>query len=183
MLPAMSAALPHFPYHPDPVSTGAVVARKITCLCCEQERDFVYTGPVYRARVETEGRLCPWCIADGSAASRLGVDFGHTHDLMTAGIAREVIEAVELRTPGFFSWQNQSWLPHCDDACAFMGDASLEDVVEASDETRETLKREYAMADDDWAHLIARYTPGGNPAFYEFVCRHCGFVRLGWDCT
>jgi uncharacterized protein UPF0167 len=40
------------------------VASDVRCLCCGEQRGFVYAGPVY-ATHELRGSLCPWCIADG----------------------------------------------------------------------------------------------------------------------
>ena len=65
--------LPTFRYHLDPVATGSIRADRITCTSCGEERSHRYTLPVYG---ENEvGDLCPWCIADGSAAERFEVTF------------------------------------------------------------------------------------------------------------
>lgn len=29
--------------------------------------------------------------------------------------------------------------------------------------------------------VIPHYEPGGSPAFYKFVCRHCGGIRYNGD--
>jgi uncharacterized protein CbrC (UPF0167 family) len=59
--------LPRFLYHPDPIATGSVVGSPVVCSCCGQLRALTYVGPVF-AEDELEDELCPWCIADGSAA-------------------------------------------------------------------------------------------------------------------
>ena len=28
-----------------------------------------------------------------------------------------------------------------------------------------------------------KWEPAGDNAFYKFVCRHCGVMRLGWDAS
>jgi hypothetical protein len=43
----MHPELPPFRYHPDPLATGAVKPSPIRCVCCGQQRGFVYVGPVY----------------------------------------------------------------------------------------------------------------------------------------
>nr|WP_237539126.1 CbrC family protein [Streptomyces sp. SID486] len=39
--------LPAFPYHPDPIGTGAVVRSEAECASCGQARGYVYAGPVF----------------------------------------------------------------------------------------------------------------------------------------
>ena len=65
--------LPAFRYHPDPVRSGSVVASDDPCACCGQARGYLYAGPLYGE--ETEARVCPWCIADGTAHESLGAEF------------------------------------------------------------------------------------------------------------
>src|SRR5215475_2947697 len=66
--------LPQFRYHPDPVSTGSVVAEPVECVCCGERRSHVYAGPVY-AVDELVRELCPWCIASGRAATMFDAQF------------------------------------------------------------------------------------------------------------
>src|SRR5262249_13519113 len=95
---------PAFKYHPDPVATGAIVESDASCACCGQARGFAYEAAVYGEK-EIDGALCPWCIADGSAAKKLGVSFSDEHGLLEAGLAKSIVEEVAQRTPGFLSWQ------------------------------------------------------------------------------
>src|SRR5580698_1256897 len=44
---SMSEKLPSFRYHPDPLATGAVKPSDVVCSCCQRNRGFIYTGPVY----------------------------------------------------------------------------------------------------------------------------------------
>ena len=172
--------LPVFPYHPDPVATGVVVASDTTCLCCERARGYIYVGPVYSTQ-ELDDSLCPWCIADGSAAARLGASFADSHPLVQAGLDHAIVDEVNLRTPGFVAWQQESWLSHCDDACEFHGDASVADVANASAETRARWLSEFNQDEKGWQWATIGYRPGGDSALYKFVCRHCRLVLFGWD--
>jgi uncharacterized protein CbrC (UPF0167 family) len=174
-------SLPIFRYHPDPVATGAVQASDARCECCAQSRGFVYAGAVY-AENDVD-QVCPWCIANGSAAAKFDASFADPHSLAKAGISREVIDEVTRRTPGYESWQGESWLAHCDDACEFHGDASADDVLDATPETKELWMAEYDLGEEDWLDVTDGYTPGSDSALYKFVCRHCGVVLFGWDCS
>ena len=178
----MTDALPAFRYHPDPVATGAVRPDSSPCGYCGLARGFAYVGPVYGAS-RPAGKPCPWCIADGSAAARFGVFFTDDDPLARAGIAPEIIDDVALRTPGYSAWQQESWLAHCDDACEFHGDASVEDVLHAVEATRADWRRASGLSEAHWSRIASGYQPMGNPAFYKFVCRHCALVRLGGDFT
>ncbi|TXI19105.1 MAG: hypothetical protein E6Q67_10885 [Roseateles sp.] len=178
----MSTSLPLFRYHPDPLATGAIEPRRIDCVCCGQTRDFVYVQPVYGTS-DLDEKLCPWCIADGSAAGKLGAVFVDTAPLATAGMSPEVIDEVTLRTPGYSCWQQEEWLTHCNDACEFHGDATEDDVEDASDATIADWRQRYGKTEKQWAVLTRDYEPAGDNAFYKFVCRHCSAVLLGWDCA
>jgi uncharacterized protein len=133
----MSEPLPYFRYHPDPIRTGAIVANDKVCMCYDRVRGFIYVDPVYSTN-DLDESLCPWCIADGSEATKLDASFADSYPLQRAGIPKEVIEEVNLRTPGYVSWQQEHWLSHCNDACEFHGDAPVADVETASQATKRT---------------------------------------------
>jgi uncharacterized protein CbrC (UPF0167 family) len=112
--------LPTFKYHPDPLATGAVELNPdAPCLSCNRKRGYIYAGPAYSERFHyLSGHLCPWCIADGSAAKQFGAVFTDTGTLdLSAAICTEL----ETRTPGFNSLQQESWLTCCEDAAAYRG--------------------------------------------------------------
>ena len=175
----MSEEIPRFKYHPDPLATGSIEERPVDCACCKRTRSHVYVGPVYGER-DLEESLCPWCIADGSAA-KLGASFSDDLPLMEGEVGEDIIQEVCARTPGYTAWQQDEWLCHCEDACEFHGDATPEDLANASEDTRLAWQGLYGLTEDDWSRITKSYTPRGDQAFYKFVCRHCHAVRLGWD--
>lgn len=176
----MSEPLPSFRYHPDPVATGAVKKSESACICCGRQRGGIYVGPVYSVN-ELNESLCPWCIADGSAAAKFGASFSDSHPLLQAGVSDAIAEEVNLRTPGFESWQQEHWLSHCNDACEFHGDASVEDVKNVSHETKLRWLEEYKQDEDGWAWVTDGYQAKGDSALYKFKCRHCDLILFGWD--
>ncbi|MEU5522663.1 CbrC family protein [Streptomyces sp. NPDC047860] len=123
----MSADLPFFRYHPDPLATGSIRAAAETCACCKRARGWIYTAAFYTAQ-DVGGQFCPWCIADGSAAERFGGDFTDSYGL--DGVSEDVVHEVTRRTPGFRAWQDPRWLVHCEDAAAFVGEVGYADLVE-----------------------------------------------------
>ena len=98
--------LPTFKYHPDPLATGSVVVSDKKCLCCDRTTGFIYAGPVY-AEEELDQAICPWCIADGSAAEKFAAAFTDESGIGDGEVtvSREVEEEVSRRTPGFSGWQ------------------------------------------------------------------------------
>ena len=76
-----------------------------------------------------DGPLCPWCIADGSAALRLRIEFTDVGDDVPDDVPGGVLDEITERTPGFNGWQQEHWLYHCGDGAAFIG------TTEAAGET------------------------------------------------
>ena len=170
-----SQEVPAFRYHPDPVGTGSVRPGDETCEVCGRARGHVYVGPFYGADSD-EPVICPWCIADGTAARRCSGTFTDAGSPDADGVPADVLDELENRTPGFAGWQQEHWLFHCADACAFLGPAGYGDVAPHRD-ALESLRREHD--DDQWsADEIARYVESlaahGEPTAYLFCCLHCG---------
>jgi uncharacterized protein CbrC (UPF0167 family) len=164
--------LPSFKYHPDPISTGTIEKSKNVCICCGLARGFIYTGSVYSLE-EINDAICPWCIKSGEAADKYDATFNDDHALTSAGISKEIREEVCKRTPGYISWQAEEWLSHCDDACAFMGDATPEELIKLTGLELEQLLIDQMLSKEDWTEIMKNYEPGGSPAVYAFQCLHC----------
>lgn len=131
----MTTPLPVFTYYPGKVHY--IVASSEACVCCGQARGYLYDGTLYTAQT-LEGDICPWCIADGSAARRYDGSFHDVYAMGEAGIKPEVLDEIAYRTPGYPTWQDSQWMHHCGDACEFHGDASAEDISEATPATGST---------------------------------------------
>jgi uncharacterized protein CbrC (UPF0167 family) len=153
--------LPVFPYHPDPVATGSVVPSADACGCCGAARGYVYTGPVYSV-ADLPAPVCPWCIADGSAADRYEAQFTEVE----GQVPMDVVRAVAERTPGFSAWQQARWLTHCGDAAVFLGRAGARELRPHPD-ALESLAAEFGEA------LLAALDADDQPTAYLFRCRGC----------
>jgi uncharacterized protein CbrC (UPF0167 family) len=171
--------LPHFTYHPDPVATGMFISKEAVCPCCEKPTEIVYASQPYC--VDEVEDLCPWCIADGSAAEKYEATFVDDLPLVEAELDEEIIEAVTCRTPGYISWQQEAWLTCCGDACEFHGDLEKAELAILPEDTISEFRDEHEIDEELWKSLQAHYEPKGSPAIYKFVCRHCRKVHLGFD--
>jgi len=182
---AETSELPDFPqfrYHADPVASGVIRPSAQDCACCGRVRGFSYFGPVHDITMG-ERRVCPWCIADGSAHGKLGMTFADITPLRTAGVSEDIIREVVTRTPGYQSWQRDNWLVHCNDACVFAGDATSAEAQNIPAPVRKQMLDYYDLSEKAWPTFISNYRPGGDPGLYKFVCRQCGEIKYGWDCS
>ena len=172
--------LPRFAYHPDPVGTGVLREGAERCRACGRARGWIYTGPVYAVE-DLHDALCPWCIADGSAARRYDASFVDADPLLVQGLPREIVDVVSERTPGYFTWQSEEWPAHCGDACSFHGRLRRERLEALSGEARTRLAAELHVEEGDWSAFATAYQPGGDPLIHLFVCRVCGAERFHVD--
>ena len=116
--------LPKFRFHSSPFQTGALIDSDEACECCGQARGYMYDGPI-RTSEEVE-RVCPWCIADGSAAAKWDAEFtdGYFCDRHRdhVELPDELYDEVFRRTPGVVgALQSVYWWVHCELPAAFIG--------------------------------------------------------------
>jgi uncharacterized protein CbrC (UPF0167 family) len=176
----MPPALPTFRYHPDPIDSGSIVSSDATCRSCGQARGFIYSGPVY-AREELDDSLCPWCIADGSAAARFEAEFVDPSGVGNYGewesVSPDVVAEVSRRTPGFSGWQQERWWTHCGDAAEFLGAAGRTELMARWPEAIDAIRAEAGYEGQNWDDYFAALSRDHGPTAYVFRCRHCG--RMG----
>lgn len=168
----------NFKYHPDPLATGAFSNDKtVICDCCGKETNIYYTNPFYS--VKEVNNLCPECIANGAAAKKFDGEF------QDSGSTDEVIDPAKLdelihRTPGYCGWQQEYWLAHCDDFCAFMGYRTWGDLEKMGidKEIEKTYREDICGVDFEAAKEHLQIESG-----YLFKCLHCGkhFIIIDFD--
>jgi uncharacterized protein len=175
-------AVPVFKYHPDPLSTGSMKASGATCDCCGQARGYEYTASFYTPR-RPKPTLCPWCISNGDAAKKYEGQFSDDYPLQRALLPEGIIAEVCERTPGYSSWQQEVWQSHCNDACAFHGDAEPGELQSLTGNALSALLLSNGIKERHWQPFLDGYEKGGNPAMYKFVCRHCQVAIYKLDFT
>jgi uncharacterized protein CbrC (UPF0167 family) len=175
--------LPVFRYHPEPLVTGSVKRKLGRCVCCERSVEFLYVASVYTRHQDIRERICPWCIADGGAHTKFDATFSDSHPLIVAGLPDKVVREVTTRTPGYVSWQQETWMSHCGDACAFLGDAKVETLRTLLPQQRGAIFAEPTVDDAEWRRFLSSYTPGSDPAIYHFRCLACRADLFNMDCS
>ena len=181
--------IPDFKYHPNPIETGAFkIDKAVICDCCGQMTDIYYTTPFYC--VDDIDALCPFCIASGKAAEKFDGKFQDYASI--EGIPpnpnepntlenKEAVEEVTTRTPGYVGWQQEVWLSHCDDLCAFIGYVGwneIKDILNDFADLESDIK-DYNFSIDDLAKNLVN---NGHLQGYLFQCLHCKTYRLHMDC-
>ncbi len=149
--------IPKFKYHPDPIATGAIKKNDSQCECCGENRGYTYTATLYSP--EEIEFICPWCIADGSAAQKFDGMFCDDYPLIEANLNNSIIDEVTLRTPGFNSWQQEEWLVCCEDACEFHGDATKNDFQSIGLSGFQSIFNDKGIKQDFFDQFKASYPP------------------------
>ncbi len=128
--------------------------------------------------------FCPWCIADGSAAAKFDGEFNDAASIGMgeAELPAAVLAEVSQRTPSFFSYQQEQWWAHCNDAGRFLGeiehvDRALLASEAASDFVRAICDEADLGGDTGWQWLLDTPSRKRGIAVFVFGCLHCG--RLG----
>jgi hypothetical protein len=172
--------LPTFKYHPDPLTTGIIKNEQTTCPVCQQVRDYVYVGPFYTVS-EVKG-LCPWCIKSGAAAKAYDGSFQDESNCEDVAQPKYVDELIHC-TPGYFGWQQERWLSHCGDFCAYLGNVGWNEIEsKQSDLTADIdqIKSEMDLTQAEFERLLFKE---GDFQGYLFQCLHCSKHRLTSDAS
>uniref|UniRef100_UPI000DA1669D CbrC family protein n=1 Tax=unclassified Variovorax TaxID=663243 RepID=UPI000DA1669D len=180
--PDPARALPAFRYYADPFASGVLRASSQACECCGQATGYIYGSSFYA--VSDASNFCPWCIADGSAAARFDGEFNDAASIGMgeAALPAAVLAEVSQRTPGFFSYQQEQWWAHCNDAGRFLGEIEHVDRVllasQAAGDFARTICDEAGLGGDTgWQWLLDTPSRQRGIAVFVFGCLHCG--RLG----
>lgn len=168
----------NFKYHPDPLKTGAFQNNEtVVCDCCGKQTDVYYNNPFYSA--DDVEYLCPECIASGAAAEKFDGEFQDSASTDEVSDPAKLDELIH-RTPGYCGWQQEYWLAHCDDYCAFLGYPTWDDLENdvLTAEIEETYREDICGIEfeDAREHLQENEC-------YLFKCLHCGkhFIYIDFD--
>ena len=172
--------LPTFKYHPNPIGTGAFKqGEPHTCDCCGKQTEIWYENPFFTA--QDVNCLCPDCIASGAAAVKFSGEFQDCASTDHVSDPEKVRELTE-RTPGYCGWQQEYWLAHCDDFCAFLGYVGWDDLVKMGIDKEIEQNYNQDICGFDLEDLKNYMRNDGSMQGYLFKCLHCGAHLLYADC-
>jgi uncharacterized protein CbrC (UPF0167 family) len=177
-------ALPVFRYFPDPAGYGCIAAKAGLCACCGQPRSHMYVGPIYcRDRPE---HVCPWCIADGSAAKEWSAIFNDPINV-PRGVPNAVVDEIMRRTPGYWTWQGNSWLFSDDDAMVLLGAVDGSEIVKEGNPAKidacMRALRSWTWTFEVTIEFLEDVVPHGMPALHWFQDRRSGSFAACADMT
>ena len=145
--------LPVFRFHPNPIRSGSIVTSAEPCRCCRESRGYIYTGPVYSEQDGLDDKLCPWCIADGSAHRDFDASFIDS-EAFAAGMPQTSMDEIEHRTPGYSAFQSEVWPVCCGDAVEFVMPAGM----------AELRKYDYTLEGQLMSHIVQEMKISGSAA-------------------
>lgn len=179
--------LPKFKYSPNAYDIDVFSKEEGICSICNQRRNVRYTSSFYSQ--EDPEYICPWCIHDGSASKKYNGEFndyagieGVSANPLIEGkgnIPKDYLLEVSERTPSYISWQQEVWLTHCNEPCAFIGYADSEIIKPILDELKEDIENNIGY---DPEIIQNHLTTDGSLVGYLFQCVNCGKHRLHADC-
>ena len=170
--------LPYFKYNPNVLELGIVEKIDFTCPVCEQKRDYAYNGGIYA--IEEVEFICPWCVANGKAAEKYNgmyIDDASCEEVSDPSKLNELVTT----TPNYSSWQQEEWLAHHDDYCAFqqyVGWKEIEHLKENLSDDIVRIRYEYGLTQAEFEEYLVN---DGGMQGYLFKCRHCDQYRLHVD--
>ena len=167
--------LPKFKYHPNPLQTGSIEQSNEECEVCKQKRGYISTTGIYA--IENVDNICPWCIADGSAAKKYNGEFVAGVDNPEI-LSETILDELFTRTVSFSSFQEEMWLTHCNDACEFHGLAKTSDVKKISEEEIQSLVNNSSLTREEIKGIQQEDDNVEQHYLFKFVCRHCDKIRL-----
>jgi len=178
--------LPKFKYSPNAYELDLFDKVEGTCSVCEEKRNLKYNSSFYS--VDQPDYICPWCIANGKAAEKYDGEFNDYCGIEGVSpnpndpkptIPKGMLTEICTKTPSYSSWQQELWLSHCNEPCAFIGYADNKTIEPILDELKNDIENNIGYDPD----LIKKHlTKDGHLVGYLFKCIKCDKHRLHADC-
>lgn len=178
--------LPKFKYSPNAYRLDLFENVEGVCSICNEKRQIKYISSFYS--IENPEYICPWCIANGKASEKYNGDFndycgieGVSPDPKAPepSIKKEHLIEITNRTPSYTSWQQEVWLTHCNEPCAFIGYADSKLIEPFLDELKDDIENSGIPTE----YITKGLTNDSDLGAYLFQCLECGKHRLHVDFT
>lgn len=178
--------LPQFKYHPNSYQLDIFKAEKGICSICHKERTIKYDYSFYS--IDEPEYICPWCIASGEAAEKYHGSFNdyasiegvstHLDKASAIYLPEQFLDAVILQTPSYSSWQQERWLVHCHEPCAFIGYIGAKEMNPYFNDIKPNIEQLGYSTEEVSNNLSVN----GYMVGYLFECVHCRQKRLHIGC-
>lgn len=171
--------LPVFKYNIDPLNSGVIIKENIRCEVCNNNRTYKYMGPFYC--IDEVEDVCPWCISSGKAAKKYDGEFVDINSCERVDNKKFLDELIH-RTPSYSGWQQEKWVSHCGDYCAFINYVGWEEIKHLASDLKEDIDLITQDLELSQKELEENLINDGTLQGYLFKCLHCGKHRLITDC-
>lgn len=177
--------LPKFKYSPNAYKLDIFKTEDGICSVCNNKSNLKYTGSFYS--IDEPEYICPWCIANGKAAEKYDGEFNDYCGIETVSpdpndtkcsIPEELLLEVTNKTPSYNSCQQEEWLTHCNEPCAFLAYADGKRIEPLIEELKEDIENNLGAEID---YVTNNLTTDGSFVGYLFRCVKCGKHRLHAD--
>ncbi len=178
--------LPKFKYSPNAYALGLFDDVEGTCSVCKEKRKLKYNSSFYS--IDTPEYICPWCISNGKASEKYDGEFNDYNGIEGVSpdpsdpvptLPAEQLLEVCCKTPSYVSWQQEQWLSHCNEPCAFIGYADTETIQPLLDELKDDIEQNIGF---DPSFIKEHLSKDGHLVGYLFQCIKCKTHRLHADC-
>lgn len=177
--------LPKFKYSPNAYQLDIFVKEDGVCSICKEKRNLKYNSSFYS--VDEPEYICPWCIANGKASDKYDGEFNDYCGIEGVSsdpkdekptIPKEMLDEVCTKTPSYSSWQQEVWLSHCNEPCAFLGYGTSEILKPILEEIKQDIENSGVPIEHVKNGLTEDSSGLGT---YLFKCCNCGKHRLHID--
>ena len=190
--------LPFFKYNPhiiqnkifenvEKVKVEDIILENVICESCDEPTNIVYSNNSYSEKlIDINPFICPWCISNGTAKKQLDLCFQDIFcvegisDINNVPYSKETLIEILQRTPWYKGHQQEYWLSHCNEPCAFIAYVGWEEIKNLLDDFVD-LKKDCESLGLSLQELQKSLKNGGSCQGYLFQCLHCKKYRLYFD--
>lgn len=126
---------------------GSIIKDNIKCSVCNKKGNYLYNGPIHGLYSDKKIKICPWCLADGSASKKyvsegVGLSFNNPLEDSFNLKIKDIKFAGELifRTPGAVDFLGK-WPIHCLDFCVLKDKKKINQIKNLSEDIIDNLKK------------------------------------------
>lgn len=184
----LNKAFPQFKYFADPLAENMFIESTEECIVCERITGYINNF------FEDDGPFCPWCTANGKAATELDLtfndfivnDFDPDTPSHSSGqkIKKKDLITLCSKTPCPHSIQQFEWHTCCGDICRFETSVTRENFETLPESAKQSISTHLRSLTDneEYAQLYINNMDGVSAMGYLSQCLHCHTYYFSQDC-